>query len=375
MKITVAPDKFKGSLSSLQACKAIEAGIHQIIPDADVLLLPMADGGDGFDEVLKYYLDTKTVTCNTVDPLMRLIVKSYQINTSSRTAIIALASSSGLVLLKEEERNPLYTSTYGTGLLIQHAIENGAEKIILGVGGSATNDAGLGILAALGFALLDDSGVVITPVGKNLQLIKSIVPPAVIPSVNFEIACDVQNILFGKEGAAFVYASQKGASADDILLLDKGLQHISYLIQSSTGKQVENLAGTGAAGGIAAGLMSYFNCRIVSGTGIVAEAAELKDQLHGTDLLITAEGKLDNQSSNGKVVQYIADLGKQSGIPVIALCGQSELNSEEVSKMGLLFVKSITGQNISIKQAMANPDILLTDITRSAVINFIEPRQ
>jgi glycerate kinase len=263
MKIIVAPDKFKGSLSSMQACKAIEAGIHKVVSSAEVLLFPMADGGDGFDEVIQYYLQTQTVDCNTMDPLMRSLHATYQVNAVTKTAIIALSAASGLVLLKNEERNPLHTTTYGTGLMIKHAIEQGAEKIILGLGGSATNDAGMGILAAMGFRLLDNNGDALAPVGKNLSGIVRIIPPPELPYVSFQIACDVENVLFGNDGAAFVYASQKGASKDEIDILDKGLEHISKIIRQQTARQIAMIPGTGAAGGVAAGLMAYFDCEII----------------------------------------------------------------------------------------------------------------
>ena len=371
MKIIVAPDKFKGSLTSMQACKAIEKGIQKIIPDARVLLFPMADGGDGFDEVLQHYLQTETVRCNTVDPLMRPVSATYQLNTFSKTAIIALSAASGLVLLKDEEQNPLHTTTFGTGFLIKHAIEHGAEKIILGLGGSATNDAGMGILAALGFQLFDMDGNSLAPVGENLKYINRIKPPAVIPSISFQIACDVENILFGKDGAAFVYAAQKGASAEDINFLDQGLENIAIIIQTQTGRGLAHIPGAGAAGGVAAGLMAYFDCKIISGAKLMIEVSNMLEQIPGAALIITGEGKLDSQSIKGKVIQHIAQLGNQYQVPVIALCGIADLSKLQITKSGLSAVHQIMNNSISQKYAVDNAGKLLTQLSQSAVELFL----
>lgn len=374
MKIIVAPDKFKGSLTSMQACKAIEQGIKKVIPDARVLLFPMADGGDGFDEVLQHYLQTETVSCNTVDPLMRSVSATYQLNNFSKTAIIALSAASGLVLLKEEERNPLHTTTFGTGLLIKHAIEHGAEKIILGLGGSATNDAGMGILAALGFQLFDMDGNSLTPVGENLKYINRIKQPAVIPSISFQIACDVENVLFGKDGAAFVYAAQKGASAADINFLDKGLENIAAIIQIQTGRGLAGIPGAGAAGGVAAGLMAYFDCKIIPGAKLVMEASNILEQLPGAALFITGEGKLDSQSINGKVIQHIAQLGNQHQVPVIALCGIADVSKSQIAESGLSAVHQIMDNSMSQQNAIDNAAALLTQLSQSAIDLFLRSK-
>jgi glycerate kinase len=370
MKIIVAPDKFKGSLSSMQACKAIEAGIRKVFPSAEIVLFPMADGGDGFDEVLQHYLHTNTIDCNTVDPLMRQITASYQYNTSSKIAIIALSAASGLVLLENEKRTPMFTSTYGSGLIIRHAIEQGAEKIILGLGGSATNDAGMGILLALGFQLLDENGVAVDPVGKHLKRISRIIPPAKIPAVDFEIACDVENVLFGKDGAAFVYGAQKGASGEEMILLDEGLQHIAEVIKMQTGKSIAGIKGTGAAGGVAAGLMAYFDCKIISGAAMVIAASGISKEVNSAAFIITGEGKLDEQSINGKVIQHIAELGKQEQVPVIALCGAADISQSQMIHSGLSGVYQLMNENITRQYAVDNAAVLLTALSSSAVKSF-----
>src|SRR5450432_2223138 len=199
MKIIIAPDKFKGSLTSAEVCSCILLGIQLADKNIDVLSFPMADGGDGFAAVMQHYTQTETVQCATVDPLGRSVTASYQWNDQNNTAIIELAAASGLVLLQTPERNPMKTSSYGTGLLIKDAIAKGAEKIILGIGGSATNDAGTGILSALGFKFTDINDKVIPASGENLISVQKIIPPAVLPSVHFEIACDVDNVLYGPQ--------------------------------------------------------------------------------------------------------------------------------------------------------------------------------
>lgn len=293
MKIIVAPDKFKGSLTSMQACECIRDGILQAIRNADVHLFPMADGGDGFAAVMKHYLQTKSIECQTVDPLNRRITASYEWDEANKTAVIELASASGLVLLKEDERNPLQTSAYGTGLLIQHAIDNGAKKIILGIGGSATNDAGIGILTALGFIFKDGNDKVVTPAGKNLSLIRSVTLPSSLPFIEFAIACDVTNVLFGKEGAAFVYAPQKGADENAVKILDEGLKHFATLINLQTGKDIAGFAGAGAAGGVAAGLSAYFPVQIISGAKLVIGLSGIEKHIKDAGIIIAGEGKLD----------------------------------------------------------------------------------
>ena len=371
MKILVASDKFKGSLTSEAACKCIAAGINQVDASADVMEFPMADGGDGFAAVLQYYLDTQTVTCHTFDPLMRPMDASYQWDSHNKTAIIELAAASGLLLLGQQERNPLQTSTFGTGVLIKHAIDKGAKKMILGLGGSATNDAGIGILAALGFKFTDKAANVLTPNGESLQYINAVISPAIMPEINFEIAADVQNVLSGKNGAAFVYGSQKGATLNDILVLDKGLQNFASIVQSQTGKDIRSFPGAGAAGGVAAGLMTYFDVKVGSGAQLLIDKSSIKAQLKDCDLIITGEGKLDAQSLCGKVVGHIAKLANQFYIPVIALCGKVDINQQQINEMGLVSANGLLDDSISIEAATNNAASLLKDLSAKVFAAFI----
>jgi glycerate 2-kinase len=369
MKIIVAPDKFKGSLTSFEACKAISNGIKKANEKAQVIEFPMADGGDGFASVLQHYFKTGTVVCDTVDPLGRNITAFYQWDEKNKIAIIEMAVASGLVLLKEEERNPLLTSTFGTGLIIKHAIENGAQKIILGLGGSATNDGGTGILAALGFQLMDESENLLQASGENLLHIKKIIAPATLTSIKFEIACDVQNVLYGLQGAAHVYAPQKGANKEQVEFLDNGLKNLADILQEQEGKDISAIRGTGAAGGIAAGLLPFFDVNMKKGIELIAEAGEIEKEIPGAHLVITGEGKIDDQSSEGKVVGYISALAKKYGIPCIGFCGITELDESGIKKLGLKKIIALQDANVSNKEAMNNAAGLLQE-KATAVFNF-----
>jgi len=359
MKIVVAPDKFKGSLDSFEVCAAIRRGIKTTANSIVVSEFPMADGGDGFALVLKHYLHTTTINCDTVDPLGRKITASYEWNETQKTAVIEMAVASGLVLLNKKERNPLFTSTLGTGLLLRNAIDKGARKIILGLGGSATNDGGTGILSALGFQFENEKGEHSPASGENLQFIRNIIPPSPIPEIEFELACDVNNTLYGPGGAAYVYAPQKGADKDQVVKLDQGLQNLSAIIIQQTGKDISNIPGTGAAGGIAAGLLPFFSVDIKNGIELIIAASKIEESLFNADLVITGEGKIDSQSGAGKVVGCIASLAKKHGLGCIAFCGSVELNESET--FGLEKIVALVDEFTTEDQAIKNAAKLLEE--------------
>jgi glycerate 2-kinase len=361
MKIFIAPDKFKGSLTSFEVCHAIAEGIRHADETAMIFLFPMADGGDGFAEVMKHYLQTSTIDCTTVDPLGRNIRVSYQWNSKRKMAIIEMAVASGLVLLKQKERDPLKTSAYGTGLLIKDAIDKGAGKIILGLGGSATNDAGTGILSALGFQFEDAGGKSVKACGENLLQVEKIIPPPFIPSVKFEIACDVQNILYGPQGAAYVYGPQKGADTRAVKLLDKGLKHFATILRRQTGKDIATIPGTGAAGGIAAGLMGFFDVELKKGIDLVIDASGIKKEIGDSDLLITGEGRIDEQSLEGKVINELSLLAHQHKVAVAAFCGITEAGDSVIKQLGLQFIEGLVSSSVTREEAMKNAKQLLTD--------------
>jgi glycerate 2-kinase len=370
MKIIIAPDKFKGSLTAFEVCRSVEAGIKSIDSSIEIISFPMADGGDGFASILQAYLHTETIFCKTVDPLYRPIDGTYQWNEKTKTAIIEMAVASGLVLLKDNERNPFLTSTYGTGLLIKDAINNGADKIILGIGGSATNDGGIGILEALGFKIMDGNDQPLKGMGESLNKITAIVPP-ILKDVRFEIACDVQNILYGLNGASFVYSPQKGADKEQVKILDDGLKNLAKVLLKETGKDIANIAGTGAAGGIAASLLCYFNTELKQGVDMVIEASGTHRLLDNVNLVITGEGKIDHQSLDGKVIGKIATLANEKNIPVIAFCGRLDLTENEIIGTGLEEAYVI-GESLSVEESMKQAAKLLTEKTKVNLKRFFD---
>ncbi|MFT3825368.1 MAG: glycerate kinase [Chitinophagaceae bacterium] len=352
MTIVIAPDKFKGSLTSFEFCDTATAAIQAVCPDAVVQALPLADGGDGFSEVIRHYYHTVNVDCDTTDPVGNVCRAVYQWQADTATAYIETAAASGLVLIKPDNETAKYASTYGTGLMIQHAIEKGARHIVLGLGGSATTDAGTGILTALGFQFINAAGETLRPCGGNLQQVQRIVVPEVLPDVDFTLACDVTNTLYGPRGAAFVFAPQKGANADTVELLDIGLQHIAILYNKATGKDITFIEGTGAAGGIAAGLMSFFTASISKGTDLVLEAAAFYNNLEKVSLIITGEGSIDAQTPDGKPVGVIARAGLQHNIPVIAFCGVCNDPVLLSKQMGLEQIVVITPAGTPLQEAI-----------------------
>lgn len=354
MKIIIAPDKFKGSLSSFEACDAIRQGLKRAGCEFETMVFPMADGGDGFAQVLQYYHHTETVEAPTVDPLHRPIKAAYQWNEQARTAIIETAAASGLVLLDDEERNPLVTSTAGTGRLIIHALQQGAEKIILGLGGSATNDAGTGILHELGFRFLDARGEELRPCGESLHQIAEIKKPGWVPAIEFELAVDVQNPLYGPNGAAYVYAPQKGATDIDVRLLDKGLRHFAEVLKRITGRDGAEIPGSGAAGGIAAGLMSFFDIKMKRGIDWVIDASGIDEHWSTAGLLITGEGKLDSQSGEGKVVGSLAARAAAHAVPAIAFCGLMDQHQSAIAQLGLRRAFVINEDPLRQRESMQN---------------------
>jgi glycerate kinase len=359
VKIIIAPDKFKGSLTSFEVCETVREGILESGLKAEILSFPMADGGDGFATVMGYYRKSETIDCITQDPLGRVIDAYWGWSASEKTAIIEMAVASGLVLLTKNEQNPLMTSTFGTGQLVMEALERGAEKIILGLGGSATNDAGMGILSALGFVFMDDHGNHLQPIGESLGKVNKIIPPTSISPLKFQIACDVQNVLYGKEGAAFVYAPQKGADESMVQLLDEGLRHFMNVLKKHTTKDIDHTPGTGAAGGIAAGLMTFFDVELKSGTELIIEASGIKKELKDARLMITGEGKIDQQTAEGKVVQHIARIANENKVPVIAFCGRLEADDKLLKKLFISNAISLSSQTASTEYAIAHAKELL----------------
>ncbi len=324
MKILICPDKFKGSLTAHEAAGCIREGIMKVMPDAECKLMPMADGGEGTVDALINATGGRKVTARVHDPLMRLINATYGISGDNTTAFVEMAAASGLSLLAPNERDPMHTTSYGTGELFIHAIEQGVKKIIVGIGGSATIDGGVGMARACGIKFYDDKGIETGAGGKSMKSISMIDISSLdkrIRACEITVACDVRNVLAGKEGAAFVYGRQKGASDADIIELDNGLKHLADLIRRDLKQSVNELPGGGAAGGMGAGIAAFLNGNLKNGFELIADHAGLDEWIRKADLVITGEGKMDEQTMYGKTPAGVASMAKAANKPVLAFAG------------------------------------------------------
>ncbi len=371
MTFLISPDKFKGCLSALDVSKAIEKGLSGFEPDLKVILHPLADGGEGSLTVLGNYLSGKRITIEVSDPLGKKIKAGYFLD--NENAYIELASASGLVLLEKEKQNPIFTSTYGTGEIITDAINKGAENIFLFVGGSSTNDAGMGILKALGYKFMDEYGKELYPSGQNLIKVKSIDSNSLRYDPNrisFYVLSDVENRLTGKKGAAYVYAKQKGASKSEIEFLDKGLRNFSEIVRNKTGVDILMIEGGGAAGGVAAGMYGLTRAEIKSGIDFIIDVTGFKQHLRETDYVVTGEGKLDKQSLQGKVVGRVAQLANEFNKPLILFVGINELPDSDLEKLNPYYIDTIISHSAGIDDAMKNSAEYLKDIAINMIKNL-----
>ncbi|MDO5768895.1 MAG: glycerate kinase [Psychrobacter sp.] len=339
MKILIAPDSFKESLQASEVCQAIESGFSQIFPDADYTLLPMADGGEGTSDVLSYALGGHWKEVSVHDPLMRLISAKYLL-LDNNTAVIEMARASGLHLLTSDERNPLVTSSHGVGELIMDALNEGATRIIIGLGGSATNDAGLGMLSALGARFYNEEDELLGQGGSELAHLKRIDLEGFdkrVSDVIFEVACDVTNPLCGNQGASTIFGPQKGANPTQVAQLDKALANFATVCEQYGLDNSQDIAGAGAAGGLGFALMSFCGAQLKSGFDTVAQTLNLSEHIANADLVITGEGKLDAQTAMGKVAGGISKMAKAQGVPVIAICGSVDgLKREQTTQFDVV---------------------------------------
>lgn len=361
MKIVIAPDKFKGSLTSFEVCNAIESGLAKASGSFDIVKLPMSDGGDGLADVIAHYTNAQRMTSKVQDPLGRIIDAQWLLSSDGKTAFIEMAKASGLQLLKPIECNPLQTSSYGTGQLIKSAIDHGVEGIIIGIGGSATNDCGIGMAAALGYRFLDGNRKELPPAGKSLAKIESIEldRKEELKNISFKIACDVKNFLFGDNGATKVYAPQKGADALMIEELELGMVHFASVIKNDLGIDISFIEGGGAAGGLGAGCIAFLNAQLVSGIDLVMQLASAEDHIRSCDLVITGEGKIDEQSLYGKVISGIASLSKKHNRKLFAVCGSTCIQRSQLKHLGIENVWTILNDSISLDHAMKDAEVLL----------------
>lgn len=367
MKILIAPDSFKESLEALDVCHAIQSGFSQVFPDADYKLLPMADGGEGTSAVLSYVLGGRWKEVRVHDPLMRPINAKYLL-LENETAVIEIAQACGLHLLTTEERNPLITSSYAVGELIADALDEGVKHIIIGLGGSATNDAGLGMLMALGMTFHDSDDNTLAQGGgalANLQRLDATNFHTSVLETVFEVACDVANPLCGELGASAIFGPQKGASPQQINDLDKALTHFASVCEQHGYQNYQDIAGAGAAGGLGYSLMSFCQAELTSGFDTVAKVTNLSQHIADADLVITGEGKLDVQSAMGKVAGGISQIAKVSHTPVIAICGSVDgLEPAQTSQFEVIMpsIQKLESIDNVFKNAYHNIEITAANI-------------
>jgi glycerate kinase len=374
MKIVIASDKYKGSLSALQVCRIIERTIKEIAPDSEVITSPMADGGDGTVETLVESLNGKLIELDVKGPLGEAVRARFGI-IGNGTAIIEMASASGLVLVPAGKQNPMETTTYGTGELIAKAIDMGSKKIIVGIGGSATNDGGMGMAQALGYRLLDSNGDLLGFGGKELARLASIDDSGInskLLATMVEVASDVDNPLYGKRGAAHVYGPQKGAGPEMVEALDEGLKNYAQIVSRDLKKDIAGLPGAGAAGGLGAGLAAFAGGVLKPGTDIVIETTGLEDKIKDADLIITGEGAMDEQTFYGKSAYGVAKLASNYDIPVITINGSVLSDRASIDeKNSSLFSGnfSIINRPMKLEEAIRDAEKLLSDAA-AEIISF-----
>ena len=371
MKILICPDKFKGSLSAEQVAQILESGLLEIIPNLSITKLPLADGGEGSLRILPNYLNLERIEMESLDPLGRPIQVHYFVD--EQTAYFELALSSGLLLLNEEEYDPLQASTLGTGLLINDAIQRGIKKIYLFIGGSATNDGGIGICHALGFRFLNDSGLELIPNGENLSQIQAIKKPdsTDFRDIDMTVLTDVNNPLLGSTGAAKVFAKQKGADDSQIDFLERGMQNFALLLNSFSSIPVDTLPGTGAAGGIAASLTALCQAKISSGFDFISQVSNLETHLKNADLILSGEGRLDSQSPHGKLISKLAYLSQKHHKPLFLFVGKNELDDSSLKKMNIKAVFSISSLASTPEDAITQAKSLLLELIKQKAPSFL----
>ncbi|MEI6712654.1 MAG: glycerate kinase [Verrucomicrobiota bacterium] len=357
MKLLLAPDKFKGSLSAAAVSDAIETGWKAVFPETVFLRAPMADGGEGFCEALHQALDGEWMSVQCVDALGRSIQGRYVWVSETRTAIVEMSEASGLWRLKADELDPYRANTFGTGLMLKDAVNRGAKRILVGLGGSATTDGGIGMAAALGYRFLGANGEVLEPVPQNFERIVKIDRTQVGVFPEIVAACDVQNPLLGARGTATVFAPQKGADAKAVEFLECGLRHLSDRVAEATGQDYREVAGVGAAGGIGFGLLSFCAAKMEPGFDLVSEAVGLEERIREVDIVVTGEGRLDGQTLEGKGPAGVAALARSYGKRVIAFAGSIAEDPAVLERFDA--VVPVVDRPMSLPEAMQQAPALL----------------
>ncbi|OMI25124.1 glycerate kinase [Bacillus haynesii] len=368
MKIVIAPDSFKESMTSLEAARSIEKGFKAVLPDAEYVNIPVADGGEGTVQALVDATGGDIVHQTVTGPLGKPVKAAYGLLGDGKTAVIEMAEASGLHLVPPGQRNPLLTTTRGTGELILDAAEKGVSTIIIGLGGSATNDGGAGMAAALGAKFLNRDGEEIENSGGALAEIAKIDVSGLNPKlkhIQFEAACDVDNPLTGPRGASAVFGPQKGANSEMTALLDQNLKHYAAAVKAELGCEIDSIPGAGAAGGLGAGLCAFLNAELKSGVDIVLDTLSFSERIKGADLVITGEGKIDGQTVSGKTPAGVAKRARSENIPVIAFAGSLGEGCELVYDIGISALFSIVPGISSLENALADGSSNLTRCARN----------
>ena len=357
MKFVLAADSFKESMTSIEACDVMEKAIRKVKSDAEVIKVPMADGGEGTVEALVNATCGTFVETEVLNPLGEKIKASYGILGDKKTAVIEMAKASGIELIKREDRNPLITTTYGTGQLIKHALDNGIKHLVIGIGGSATNDGGCGMLQALGVKLLDKDNNEIPFGGGAVNKIETIDASGIYKGINdvtFEVACDVTNPFVGVTGASYVFGPQKGADKEMIELLDNNLKHFAEKIKETLNVEIAEVQGAGAAGGLGGALLAFFNAELKSGIQLVIKYTNLEEKVQGADYVFTGEGGIDGQTIFGKTPVGVSRVAKKFNIPTIAFGGRVSDDADNLFEEGIIALFSIMRGVESLDDALKN---------------------
>lgn len=374
MKIVLAPDSFKGSLSAFEASEAMKEGILAVDPDVEIVQIPMADGGEGTaDNVIRAFGGREEYV-RIVNPAGKPVTAKYGIFSGNK-CVIEAAESSGIMLLKPEELNPLQTTTFGLGQMIKDALDKGCKTFIIGLGGSATNDGGAGMAMTLGYGLLDEKGREIPYGGGALSKLSHITTDNVdnrIFQSDFLIACDVKNPLCGENGASFVFGPQKGADAKAVKILDNNLKRFAEIIRKDLNKTIADIPGAGAAGGLGAGTVAFLDGKLAKGVNIIAELSGLDAKMQGADLVITGEGKCDSQTINGKTPFGVASLARKNNIPVYIIAGYVGEGIEALYEHGVEKIYGIKTDEMTFEYSLANAGKLLTRATAKAYGEFLK---
>lgn len=383
MKIVLAPDSFKGSMTAPEVCRALREGARRVVADAEFVDIPMADGGEGTTEALVAATKGQVRAVEATGPLPSDRAKApgqFGLLGDGRTAVLEMACVSGLPLVPPAKRNPLHTTTYGTGELIAAALEAGARHLIVGIGGSATTDLGAGMAQALGVKFLDAAGRPITQpmTGERLALVAAVDMAGLHPAVReskIEVACDVTNPLLGERGSANVYGPQKGATPKIVQQLEANLAHAVGIVEQAVGHEVRSVPGAGAAGGLGAGLMAFLGAELRPGIQIVLDASGFADKVRGADLVLTGEGQIDRQTAYGKTISGVARAAQAAGAPVIALVGSIGDGVENLYEIGVTSMFSLAPGPISLDLAMAEGPRLLADAAERVMRVFTLARR